>query len=168
MKCLIDVLDAAVPDLGPLLTAYQTEFQTALAREQDKAGLKGVERFGSLITSLGDGVSTLDIESLVWHHLSLSAMLLVDLIALPIIVEGVPGAAMTIAPYQQGKPALALVTAKAATWRDAIVAGVEDSRASIAGVFAELYRAFCRRGYDAIWRDYRATTEDNRLRLEMK
>ena len=166
---LVDVLDCQAPDLSPVLTAFQTAFGESMSRELDRGPKKeAVERFASLVTSMQEGGGATHASPDAWRHVNVSVMLILEPVAMLAVVESIPGVIVALAPFQMGQPAIALLTSDAVTWRDSIAASAADPRMSVAAVFGEMYRSFCRRGYASLWADFKATTSNGRLLLAHK
>lgn len=160
-----EVLDCPPPVLTPLFALYEQDAGESLVREQDKAGVKEPDRFASLVSSLRAGGSSTNIDADAWKHLSVTVLFESQPIAIVAVNDRVNGAT-TFAPSTNG--VIALVTASAAAWRDAISGGVNDARPSIGAIFSDLYRKFCLRGYASLWKEFSAKTVGGRLLLEHK
>lgn len=166
MYFAVEVLDCPPPDPSPLLAAFQAAFNESLSREQDKLRQSAPERFASLVESLRRGESQAQLSD--WKHLSATVLMCADATLLLATVEVIPGATATIGPVTPGSPIIAIVTAPAASWRDAVTRGLADEWPVVTNIFTELYKSFCKRGYAAMWRDFTATTVNGRLLLEHK
>jgi hypothetical protein len=166
MAFYIEVLDCAPPDPSPLLSAYRAANDESLAREQDKILQTPVERFATLVSSLRAGESRVTESS--WKHLSPTVLMCAEPTLLLAMIELVADAVTTLGPVTPGSPTIALISASSNSWRDAVTAGLKDEWPVVAGIYADLYRSFCKRGYAAMWNEYKAKTQGNRLLLEHK